>query len=434
MFSHRGFVALGVVVTVSIGLIGLRLWTASPELPPDVVLISLDTVRADRVSALFGAELGRDTTPNLARVPGTRFRNCWAHAPYTAASHASLLSGQYVSAVHYGVTKRYFDAADRVLPEILKDAGYYTAAITAGGFMGKRWGPGRGFDYFEEAANWEVGDEVGLTSRWLERWGRKPFAQRGAPPLFLFVHTFLAHQPYLSDRWGDKMLDRYDADVREADRIVGVVWDAMARMKARRTRSFIMVVVADHGEEMGEHKRWGLHAKTLYREVLHVPCVFAEPGLPKRMVDDRVALIDVVPTILNRLGMAVPAAVDGVSLLPLIEHGSWDQPSRIIYAMRHMPPAHMGYRATGDEGSYVEDIQTAPAYFMPDDVTERQNVWSATNPVQNRLAEATQEFRARWAGTTSAPEPAYDPTTRARLEALGYVFGQAPSALGPIEK
>ena len=431
MLLHRGFIGLGVAVILIVGLAGLQPRTFGRPLPPDVVLISLDTVRADRVSALF-PKLEHDTTPNLARLPGTRFRNCWAHAPYTAASHASMLSGQYESAVHYGVTKRYFAAADRVLPEMLKDAGYYTAAITAGGFMGERYGPARGFDYFEEAANWEVGDEIGLTQRWLKRWREKPFA-RGAPPLFLFVHTFLAHDPYLSDRWGDQMLDRYDADIREADRIVAVVWNAMERLPARHVRGFIMVVVADHGEEMGEHNRWGMHAKTLYREVLHVPCVFAERGLPQRMVDDRVALIDIVPTILDRVGLPVPANVDGVSLLPLIERGSWDQPSRILFSMRHMPPAHMGYRATSDEGSYVEDIDAAPAYYMPDDIMERHNVWNPSNPVQNRLAEATREFRTRWAGP-SAAEPAFDPITRARLEALGYVLAQPTSELGPIQK
>ncbi len=431
VFSHRGIVGIGAVGAVLAGLVAVLVST-SPESPPDIVLISLDTVRADRVSALF-PDLEHDTTPYLARLPGARFRNCWSHAPYTAASHASLLSGQYKSAVHYGVSKRYFAAAERVLPEILHDAGYYTAAITAGGFMGKRWGPARGFDYFEEAAKWEVGDEVGLTRRWFERWRQKPFPKRGAPPLFLFVHTFLAHQPYLSDRWGDKMSDRYDADIREADRIVGLVWDAMEHLPARRDRSFVMIVVADHGEEMGEHNRWGQHAKTLYREVLHVPCVWAEPGLPRHMVDQRVALIDVVPTVLERVGIPISADIDGLSMLPLIERGAWDNPNRILFSMRHVPPERMGYRATSDEGSYVEDVNTAIAYYMPEDTKERQNVWSPTNPVQSRLAQATREFRARWTGP-SAAEPAYDPVTRAKLEALGYVLGQPPSELGPIEK
>jgi arylsulfatase A-like enzyme len=405
--------------------------TTRPPEPPNIALVSLDTVRADRVSALFPLE--RETTPNLARLPGVRFRNCWAPAPYTAASHAALLSSQYKSAVHYGVTKRYFDAADRVLPEILRDAGYYTAAVTAGGFMGKRYGPSRGFDSFREAVVWEVGKELGLAERWLDRWQRKHATRGAARPLFFFAHTFLAHAPYLSERWGTAMSDRYDGDIREADRMVGVVWDAMTRLQARTGRPFVMVVVADHGEEMGEHGRWGMHAKTLYREVLHVPCVWAEAGLKKRMIDERVALIDVVPTLLDRLGLAPSAEMEGVSLLPLVRGERWDHGGRILYSMRHMPPEFMGYRATADEGSFVQDIQIPIAYFRPTDVAERQNVWSTTDTVQQRLAEATWAFRDRWRAP-SAQEPAYDPTTRARLEALGYVFGQAPSELGPLEK
>ena len=420
-----------IVAAALVVLIGARASTGGRELLPNVALISLDTVRADRVSALF--PIAHETTPTLARLPSARFRNCWSHAPYTAASHASLLSGQYRSAIHYGVTKRYFAAADRVLPEILRGAGYYTAAVTAGGFMGKRYGPARGFDYFREALKWEVGDEVGLARTWLDRWARKRFTHGAPPPLFFFAHTFLAHAPYMTDRWGDDMSDRYDSDVREADRMIGVVWDGLERLHAQNGRPFVVVVVADHGEEFGEHGRMGMHAKTLYREVLHVPCVWAEYGVPTHMIDERVALIDVVPTIMERVGLVPSPDIDGVSLLPLIQGGRWDHGGRILFSVRTMPPDWMGWRATSDEGSFVEDIQLPIAYFMPDDVKEKHNVWSVTNTVQQRLAEATREFKARWQGP-SAAEPVFDPTTRARLEALGYVMGQPPSELGPIAK
>ncbi len=400
---------------------------AGPPPRPDVVLISLDTVRADRVSALF--PIGRHTTPNLERLPGARFRNCWATAPYTAGSHAAILSGQYRSSVHYGVSRRYFAAADRVLPEMLHDAGYYTAAITAGGFMGKRWGVGRGFSHFEEAKDWDHGDEVGLTRRWLARWRHKRFAKRGAPPLFLFVHTYLAHQPYLSDRWGNALPDRYDADVREADGIVGVVWHGLEELRGARDRGLVVIVVADHGEEMGEHGRWGMHAKTLYSEVLHVPCVWAEPGLPRRMIDERAALIDVVPTVLARVGLPVPAAVDGVSLLPLIDGGHWERRNRLLFSVRHTPPKYMSWRVMADEGVYIEDFGSPIAYYPLDDPAQKRNAWDPTDPIQQWLALATEEFRGRWK-ESSEQEPAFDPLTRAKLEALGYVLGPDPAKHG----
>ena len=386
---------------------------------PDVVLISLDTVRADRVSALFPIE--HQTTPNLERLPGLRFRNCWATAPYTSASHAAILSGQYRSSIHYGVSKRYFAAADHVLPEILRANGYYTAAITAGGFMGKRWGVGRGFAHFEEAKDWDHGEEVDITRKWLNRWNHKRARRRDGPPLFLFVHTYLAHQPYLSDRWGNSLPDRYDADIREADRVVGLVWHALAE-RGSRDRGLVLIVVADHGEEMGEHGRWGMHAKTLYSEVLHVPLVWAEPGMWRRSVDERVALIDVVPTVLARLRIPIPAQVDGVSLLPFIEGGRWNHPNRMLFAVRNIPPKYMSWRVMADEGVYIEDFGLPIAYYPLNDRAQWRNAWDPTDPIQQWLALATEDFRGRWK-EGSEQEPKFDPVTRAKLEALGYVLG-----------
>ena len=397
---------------------------------PDVVLISLDTVRADRVSALYPLE--HRTTPNLERLAGVRFRNCWSHAPYTSASHAALLSGRYRSAIHYGVSPRYFNAPGAVLPELLRDAGYQTVAITSGGFMGKRWGVGRGFRHFEETKDWDHGEEVGKTRAWLARWQAKarrrpPPGARRMPPLFLFVHTFLAHQPYVSERFGTTLSDRYDGDIREADVVIGMVWDELQALAAARGRDLVMMVVADHGEEMGDHGHFGLHAHNLFGELLHVPCVFAGTGVASRTVDARVGLIDVAPTILERVGLSIPADVDGVSLLPLVEARPWPHDGRIMFAARAQSPDIMGYRALGDDGSYIEDIGKPAAYYAPSDPTEQKNVWDPGNPAARRLADATLAFRRRWIAP-AAPEPTYDPPTRAKLEALGYVLqGDAPT-------
>lgn len=411
-------VLLGLAVVAVAVVVVQRTHHDRPRRRPDVVLISLDTVRADRVSALY--PIAHQTTPNLERLQGVRFRNCWSHAPYTAASHAALLSGRYKSAIHYGVTPRYFNAPGAILPEILRDAGYHTMAITSGGFMGKRWGVARGFRHFQENKDWAHGEEVGRTRAWLARW-REKARRRATPPLFLFVHTFLAHQPYDSERFGTTLSDRYDGDIHEADVVIGLVWDALQPLAAARRRDLVVVVVADHGEEMGDHGHFGLHAHNLYSELLHVPCVWAETGIAARTVDARVGLIDVVPTILDRVGLPIPPDLDGVSLRPLIEGRPWDHDGRIMFAARSMSPDVMGYRALGDDGSYIEDIGKPAAYYAPSDPAEKQNVWDPSNPAARRLADATLAFRRRWAAP-SAPEPTYDPSTRARLEALGYVL------------
>src|SRR5262249_28277984 len=158
-----------------------------------------------------------------------------------------------------------------------------------------------GFRHFEETKDWDRGEEVGKTRAWLERWSAKA-RRRRTPPLFLFVHTFLAHQPYVSERFGTSLSDRYDGDIHEADGLIGMIWDGLQALAAARRRDLVMIVVADHGEEMGDHGHWGLHAHNLFGELLHVPCVFAGTGVAARTVDARVGLIDVTPTILERVG------------------------------------------------------------------------------------------------------------------------------------
>lgn len=302
----------------------------------NVVLVSIDTLRADRLGA-WGYER-RPTSPNLdAWVRRSiRFASAFSQAPWTRPSHLALLTGLYP------VPREGVDP--QPLGETLWRAGYRTVAITGGGQVDSRFGFDRGFEIYRMAD-----------------WIREPesvFASVGAlgqAPFFLFLHTFETHEPYTDRRFADGLpagridgaftkefleharpgLTReekelasalYDGDIAFTDERLGELFAAAER--AGRLDDTIFVLTSDHGEQFWEHGSWG-HGQSLYDHQLHVPLVVHLPpalarsrGLtvgPGAVVDDQVQLVDLVPTLLDLLGVEPAAPLDGRSLVPRLD-------------------------------------------------------------------------------------------------------------------
>ncbi len=327
--------------------------------PPNVVLISVDTLRADRLS-LYGYH--RLTSPNIdawARRSAVVFERTVAPAPWTQPSHVSMFSG--LDTLRHGVND--FDAAPAamtMLPELLRQAGYATAAITAGGFMHPRFGLSQGFDtYFfsqQPYSNQELETGLDLSLSWLENHRKRPF--------FLFFHTYEVHSPFdarqpFFSRWSahdpkfvvrprsakleddGKPTFTYSTqddpeDVKplppELASLPSDLYDsAIAYTDHQLERLFswlrtsgledntIVVLTSDHGEMLGEHDT-ASHGY-LYDENLLVPLIIASPGEQGAgtRVADQVRLIDLAPTVLELAGLPAPAGIDGASLLDLIE-------------------------------------------------------------------------------------------------------------------
>jgi arylsulfatase A-like enzyme len=328
--------------------------------PRNVVLISIDTLRPDRLGA-YGAKRddGLAISPAIDAFArdAVVFEEARALAPYTLPSHATLLTG-LPPAVH-GVER--FDSslaagACARLVDRFREAGCATAAFTGGGFLSPLYGLWRGFDrwttldpFFHEqepmrqllprpgepalnAALWSRTGQAAL-EQWLD-------AHRSVPFL-LFLHTYAVHNyrppPDLCERFGvtrnpDKfdplgesdertppasefpdLRNRYDAAVAGADRAVGRFLDALS---ARGLDSeTIVVLLSDHGEEMGEHGGFG-HGRTLYDEVLRVPLIVRVPGLAPRREKQPVSLADVAPTLLSLCGLPGLPAASGRVILP----------------------------------------------------------------------------------------------------------------------
>jgi arylsulfatase A-like enzyme/tetratricopeptide (TPR) repeat protein len=289
----------------------------------NVLLITLDTTRADRLG-VYGYAKAR--TPNLDALArnGVLFSNAYSQVPLTLPSHCSIMTGTTPLAhgVHNNGT--YVLPPDKItLAKVLKGQGYKTAAFVASFSVDSRFGLDQGFDIYDDnfqegapfkALNAERKAEqvLAVFSPWLDKLKDEPF--------FAWVHFFDPHLPYNPPSpYREEFKDRlYDGEVAYMDFIIGEV---MRKIKERNLLGRTLVVVAgDHGEAFGEKGEAG-HGVFLYEMTLRVPLIFyAENHLPSNsIVPARVRLIDIMPTVLDMLNIPRPASSQGISLIPYIQ-------------------------------------------------------------------------------------------------------------------
>lgn len=298
----------------------------------NLVLVSIDTLRADRLG--IGGAFPTNS-PGLDRLAqdGTFFTAAFAAAPWTLPSHTTMLTG-VLGCVHgRGVRWDPLGAGISPVAEILRRNGYSTAAFTEDVYLTPTAFQ-RGFGVFEaftsltttSGARTDVERTVGHARAWVEQHANEPF--------FLFVHTYQVHAPYqapppfgdlLGGRLDDDLVSRprqvqarqdlirYDEEVRYTDSVLGSLIATVDRLGL--TDSTIVVVTADHGEAFGEHGWFG-HSRTMDEEVLHVPLIWHAPGLiaAGRRSSVVAGLADIVPTILDLLGLPIPSLIGGGSL------------------------------------------------------------------------------------------------------------------------
>jgi arylsulfatase A-like enzyme len=370
LVAHGGAARLAVplvLVGVAFGLSGSAAGVAREPTPPpaepaavpaggrpNVLLVSIDSLRADRLGC-YGHT--RPTSPRIDRLAaaGARFAAAWSTTSWTLPAHVSMLTGR--SLLGHGVLgESRIPTQVPVLAELLGAAGYTTAAFVSAPYLSSRFGFARGFDLYDDFSvpftpDRESRERAQATvsapllhpsvERWLRSTAREPF--------FLFLHYFDVHYDYSPPAPFDRMFDPdyagpitgrnfhadrriragmpardlehllalYDGEIRFTDGYVGRVLDLLAELG--HADDTIVVLTSDHGDEFFEHGDKG-HHRTLYEEVLHVPLVVSFPGrLPAgRVVNEPVSIVDIVPTVLELAGLPTPAAVEGQSLVPLL--------------------------------------------------------------------------------------------------------------------
>jgi arylsulfatase A-like enzyme len=297
---------------------------ASP--PLNVLVISMDTLRAKSVGA-YGCENPTTPTIDALAAEGVLFENAFSPAAYTLPGHASMVTGLWMRT--HGLLTPSFTLGfeHRGLAEVLANAGWTTGGFTSAPV----WlNPDSGFAGFDAFVSHDA-PYVSLTATPYDSFthGLEWMRARGGQPFFAFLHNFQVHRPYLappdySDLFGsepssmrpDNQRLRYEREVRYADDQVRALLDGVD-WAGLRDRTLV-ILTADHGEAFMEHG-WMEHTYDVHDEIARVPLVMRLPGaIPAgRRVAEPVSLVDIMPTVLDLLGLP-PAPVDGMSLLPLL--------------------------------------------------------------------------------------------------------------------
>lgn len=406
--------------------------TRRAKRPParrNIVLISIDTLRADRVG-VYGAY--RPVTPAIDALAAASvvFTEVWAPWPETSGSHMSLFTSRYPS--EHGVTSfiNAPPASIELLAERLRREGYLTRAFTEDGGVWAYAGFARGFSAYSEhrSPDFVYRGEAAATfadaTRWVEA--------HGADTFFLFVHTYQVHAPYappgayrtlFTDTPGrepsDHALDalNYDREVRFTDDQVGAFLAALQRLGlAERT---IVVFTSDHGEEFGEHGGAG-HGRTLHREVLQVPLIVSAPGLLRAArVTAAASLLDVAPTILDLLGLAADPQHRGTSLVAAAR-GTAARVDRPIFSEvdrvdRNEPVRFVAVR-DGGRAAITDLRDGSTRCYGADDPAEQRPQSNCPD-----LMAFIGDHRQAVIPASAQPTPPLDPRLIEKMRALGYV-------------
>jgi arylsulfatase A-like enzyme/Tfp pilus assembly protein PilF len=434
---------LAIVLLLTAGLVTATWWSRrSPAGPVNVVLITLDTVRADHLGAygFAGAK-----TPNLDALAasGARFDDAVSSSPITGPAHAGILTGRYPA--RFGVR----DNATTPLPEsattlaeVLHAGGYDTGGFIGAFILDRAYGFAQGFETFDGFARVDSGNEANAERRGSDvmdaalAWLSSRPADR---PFFLWVHLYDPHLPYASPApYSEAFSDRpYDGEIAYTDAQVGRLIGAL-QQRDGGDRTMIMAL-ADHGESLGEHQEAD-HGVFVYEPVIRVPWIVAGPGVRGgTTINEQVRSIDLAPTLLNAVGVATPDGLDGVSLLPLLRGETRTAPPT-AYAESYYARFHYGWselRAVRADGWKAIDAPRPELYNLRQDPGELRNLYEAQRSVADRMiAEASrmeQELTRDATGGGPVVPAQPDAETLQRLRSLGYV-GSAAAAIPAGER
>lgn len=418
----------------------------APSAPPNIILVTLDTTRADRMGFLGSR---RGLTPHLDALAkqSVVFTRAYAHVPLTTASHATILTGTYPQYNHVNDFGKPLAEGLPYLPDILHHHGYHTAAFVGSLILDPLDGlaPGfdRGFDVYDagfrlrraqedryKTVERRAGEVVGHALAWLRNNPNRPF--------FLWIHLYDAHDPYdppppYAQRYASFP---YDGEIAYVDATLGHLFTVL-RSQGLYDGAMI-AVMADHGEAFGEHGE-RTHGIFLYDETIHVPLLFKLPQ--DRFAGERIStqtgLVDAMPTILKIAGLGVPSAVQGESLLNLMLRQARaavaDKPSsqggdatyadRPVYSETDYPHRAFGWsslRALREAKYLFIEAPRLELYNQSEDPKELHNLAANRPAVAGTLATNLDQFRTR----TSAAQPGggtVDAQQAQKLNALGYV-------------
>lgn len=402
-----------------------------------VILVSLDTCRADRLSC-YGFE--RKTTPNIDRLAaeGILFENAYTPMPLTLPAHSSMFTGTYppYHKVHGNINYR-LDESNVTVAEILRDADYTTAAIISAYVLYPQFGIDQGFESYNYTFVEPIAAGLNVSNRDTERRGGEAseFACRFLEEhkdksFFLFLHYYDPHYDYIppepfATQYSD---DLYSGEIAYTDYCLGQVIDKLKELGLYD--STLIIIVGDHGEALGEHGEIE-HGYYIYQGAMRVPFIIRAPGLRKAArIDEIVSLVDVMPTILSYLNIEVPDYIQGIDLSVYEKTKTAGGSERAVYAESLTATKYDANPLLGLIDKRFKYIKTTrpELYDLVQDGCEMNNLVQKeperARLMDGRLCELAAKIVSK-RGFTGRVE--LDEASRKRLESLGYVGGSSIS-------
>jgi arylsulfatase A-like enzyme/Tfp pilus assembly protein PilF len=401
----------------------------------NVILVTLDTLRSDRLSC-YGAQ--RVDTPNIDAFAreGVRFTNAASTVPFTLPAHSSIMTGTYPP--YHGVRENVGAMLGDEVPTIaerLRDGGWATAGFVSAFVLDGRWGIDRGFDHYFDDFDLSEFDTPNMSSvqrtgdvtvaeavRWLDQ-------RPGGKPFFMWLHLYDPHEPYTPpEPYKTQYSDRpYDGEIAFTDSLIGEFRQALEERDL--LEKSLVILTTDHGEGLGDHDEM-FHGYYIYESTIHVGLIVRPPFTDNagRVVDASASHVDLMPTILDAVALPHPETLHGRSLVPLMfgEKTSWQ---RGVYSESMYPLLHYGWaplRSIRTDRFKLIDVPRPELYDVTEDQREERNLVeqqpNRTVELETLLAELREEIEEDPASTDQ--DVVLDEQTLAQLQALGYMAGQ----------
>ncbi len=431
---------------------------------PDVLLFTVDTLRADHLGA-YGSELGASPRADALAARSVVFERAVAAASVTAPAHASIMTSRWVREHSIGWLNGATQLVDSpTLAQSFRDAGYQTAGFVGNLMLQRRLGFHRGFEVFDDDLPDAESNRPLTFERIAEQTAERAIAwlgrRSGDAPLFLWVHLQDPHGPYqppasFLDRFArppgesepplpvldrdfglsaipayqalpgltrpSEYRSRYAGEIAYADDWMGRILDAF---DALPRGPGIVLFTADHGESLGESYRYFAHGHTTTPEVAHVPLLLRAPGLAPGRRPEVVSHVDVLPTLLELAGLPLPQRTSGIALGPYLRSGR-PLPDRLVYCdvgrelSAYRRDAFLRVRGTGGawsrDGAGVDESALSWSMYAwdGDDSWRRQNLDGSLKPAVRDYARRAEPL---------AEAPPIDYADIERLRALGYAI------------
>ena len=427
--THVAALATALLVTACGGS------TGSGETPPNLLLVTVDTARADHIGC-YGYEAANTPTLDGLAARGALFEEAYTPAPMTLPAHATMLTG-LLPPQHGARVNGEHRLADDIptLAERLSARGFRTGAFVAAFVLDETFGLARGFDRYDDdlstAYEQEVAERLSVyrsgeevVDAALDWFDDEPTRGPDARPFFAWVHLYDAHYPWHPHE-GDGQNGSYDSELAFADRQVGRLMDFLEREGL--VENTLVVAVADHGEGLGDHGEIE-HGYLLNEEVLRIPWIMAGPGVRAgQRVSALVSLEDLKPTVLELFGMPRPPDLPGQSLARALDGQTIE--STPSYAETDLPWSSYRWAPqrslTTKEYKYVRTPQ-AELYDRKTDRGELSNLVDVRPDLRAKLDAQLREMEETL-GERSSEGTSLSKTELASLAALGYVAGDGSS-------